>query len=221
MTRTGSRTAPPLTRSPSSSRTCHPDSQVAVASREPVDLPLARWRAQGSTLLEFGPAELAMDAREADALARRLGPGLPDHVIERLTRRTEGWPALLALATRAAREPAPVDADLLPHGNPAVTAYLRAELLDRRSEEEVAFLTRTSILERLNGPLCDAVTGGRGSAGHLADLARSTLLVDEYGGWFRYHLLLREFLAAELRGTRARPRRRAASARGGLVRGGR
>jgi LuxR family transcriptional regulator, maltose regulon positive regulatory protein len=177
-----------------------PGSQVAVASREPVDLPLARWRAQGSTLLEFGPTELALDAREADALARRHGPGLPDHVIERLTRRTEGWPALLALATRAAREPAHVDEDFLPQGSPAVTAYLRAELLDRRSEAEVAFLTRTSILERLNGPLCDAVTGGRGSAAHLADLARSTLLVDEYGGWFRYHLLLREFLAAELRG---------------------
>ena len=67
---------------------------------------------------------------------------------------------------------------------------------DPRSEIE--FLTRTSILERLNGPLCDAVTGGTGSAERLVALARSTPLIDEYGGWFRYHHLLREFLAAEL-----------------------
>jgi LuxR family maltose regulon positive regulatory protein len=72
-------------------------------------------------------------------------------------------------------------------------------LIERRPEEEIAFLTRTSILERLNGPLCDAVTGGTGSGERLAALARSIPLMDEYGGWFRYHYLLREFLVAELR----------------------
>ena len=173
-------------------------SQVAMASREPVGLPLPRWRAQGSTLLEIGSADLAMDHAEAVALARRLGVRLPDDVIGHLARHTEGWPALLALAAKAAREPARADVPISPHGIPAISDYLRAELLERRSEDEIAFLTRTSILERLNGPLCDDVTGGTGSAGRLVELARSTLLMDEYGRGFRYHHLLREFLAAEL-----------------------
>ena len=175
-----------------------PGSQVAVASREPVDLPFSRWRAQESMLLEIGPAELAMDTDEAAALARRLGAGLPDSVIEQLARQAEGWPALLALAAKAAQEPARVDALVLSRGDSAITEYLRSELLATRSNREIGFLTRTSILERLNGPLCDRVTGGSGSGRYLAELARSTLLVDEYGGWFRYHQLLRESLAAEL-----------------------
>jgi LuxR family maltose regulon positive regulatory protein len=119
--------------------------------------------------------------------------------VQHLTRRTEGWPALLALVARVAREPAQAEALLSPDGSPVISDYLRSELLDRRGEEEIAFLTRTSVLERLNGPLCDAVTGGTGSARRLAALARSIPLMDEYGGWFRYHHLLREFLAAELR----------------------
>ena len=113
------------------------DSQVALASRDPVGLPLPRWRAEGSTLLEIGPADLAMDDREAEALARRLGVRLPDDVIGRLARHTGGWPALLALAARAAQEPARVDVPLSPNGNPAISDYLRAELLEGRSEDEI------------------------------------------------------------------------------------
>ena len=60
------------------------------------------------------------------------------------------------------------------------------------------FLTRTSILERLSAPVCDAVMGHAGSGRLLADLARSTVLVDEYGGSYRYHTLLREVLQDEL-----------------------
>ncbi len=79
-----------------------------------------------------------------------------------------------------------------------VSEYLRSEVLERLSEVEIAFLTRTSILERLSGPLCEAVVGERGSTDALQRLAQSTLLIDDYGGTYRYHTLLREFLRREL-----------------------
>ena len=74
-------------------------SQVAIAGRARMRLPFGRWRADGS-LLELGPAELAMDEREAVGLGRELGLRLPAETMTRLTRQTEGWPALLALAMR-------------------------------------------------------------------------------------------------------------------------
>ena len=71
-------------------------------------------------------------------------------------------------------------------------------MLERHSRADIGFLTRTSILEHLSAPLCDAVAGRRGSSQILRRLARSTLLVDEYGGSYRYHTLLRSFLQREL-----------------------
>ena len=76
--------------------------------------------------------------------------------------------------------------------------YLRLEVLERQTPERVAFLTQTSILEQLSGPLCDAVTGGPDSAATLRYLAHSTVLIDEYSGRYRYHPILREFLQEEL-----------------------
>ena len=172
-------------------------SQVVMASREPVGLPFSRWRADGS-LLEIGPDELALDKREMAALARLNGLTLSADALEQLGRRTEGWPALVALTARAAArqdrsDPLPfLGADLF------ITDYLRSELLVGRPEAEIAFMTRTSILERLTGPICDVVADQRGSADYLATLARSTLLVDEYGGSYRYHSLLGDFLKDEL-----------------------
>ncbi len=172
-------------------------SQVAIAGREPVALPFARWRADGS-VLEIGPDDLAMDEPEAAGLGRQLGLVLSAEATTHLTRQTEGWPALLALAALGARGSPGRDARIDAGSDRLIADYLRSELLKGRSEAEIAFLTRTSILERLAGPVCDVVADRRGSADLLADLARSTLLVDEYGGSYRYHSLLRDFLRAEL-----------------------
>ena len=83
--------------------------QVAIAGRTRNRLPFGRWRADGS-LVEIGPAELAIDEREAVGLGRELGLRLPAGAATRLTRETEGWPALLALAMHGAatsgRDPA-------------------------------------------------------------------------------------------------------------------
>ncbi len=172
-------------------------SQAAIAGRARMRLPFARWRAAGS-LLEIGPTELAMDKREAVGLGRELGLRLPADTATRLTRETEGWPALLALALLGAgtSRAAPDRSDAGP--DHLIDDYLRSEMLDRRSAAEVTFLTRTSILDDLPAPLCDVVADSQGSADILRQLSRSTLLIDEYGGSYRYHTLLRDFLEREL-----------------------
>ena len=171
-------------------------SQVALAARAQVDLPFARWRGDGS-MLEIGPGELAMDEEEAAGLNRGellLSGG----EIRELIRQTGGWPAALALAARGARRSGGRAERIDASTDRLVVDYLRSELLDQRPEDEVVFLTRTSILEHLSGPLCDLLTGRRDSTELLERLARSTLLVDEYGGSYRYHALLRDFLSGEL-----------------------
>ena len=172
-------------------------SQVAIAGRARTRLPFARWRARGS-LLEIGPAELAMDEREAVGLGRELGLRLPAETATRLTRETEGWPALLALAILGVRTSRGgidrTDAGI----DHRIDDYLRSEVLERRSSPEITFMTRTSILEEMPAPLCDAVADRHGSAEVLRELAGSTLLIDVYGGSYRYHTLLRDFLQREL-----------------------
>ena len=172
-------------------------SQVAIAGRSQMRLPFARWRAQGS-LLAIGPAELAMDEREALGLGRELGLRLPADTVKRLTSETEGWPALLALAMMGAQTDGEGSERAGAGAEHLIDDYLRSEILERRSAAEIQFLTRTSILAELPAGLCDAVADRHGSADVLSQLARSTLLVDDYGGSYRYHTLLRDFLQREL-----------------------
>jgi LuxR family maltose regulon positive regulatory protein len=177
------------------------DSRLTIASREA--LPTARLRAHGR-LLELGPRELALDAVEAGALLAATEVDLAeDHVVELVTR-TEGWPVGLYLASLAIRSAGPqADAlDRLSGDSRFLSDYLRTELLDRIPPDEVAFLTRTSVLDTLTGPLCDAVLDETGSASRLVEIeGRNLLLVplDDRREWFRYHQLLREFLQTELR----------------------
>ena len=177
-------------------------SQLAVTSRGEPALPVARWRAEGR-LAELGPAELAMSPVEAGALLSAAGVELADDEVEELTRRAEGWPVALylaALAHKAAGQPATAG---LPFtgGDRFLADYLHAELLAHLPTERVAFLTRTAVLDRLSGPLCDAILETTGSAAVLASLERSNLLVvplDRQRDWYRYHPLFRELLRGEL-----------------------
>ena len=82
-----------------------------------------------------------------------------------------------------------------------VSEYMESEFLARISRRQRVFLTRTAVLERMSGPLCEAVLDLPGSAATLADLARSNLLLvplDRRGEWYRYHHLFRDMLLAEL-----------------------
>jgi LuxR family maltose regulon positive regulatory protein len=179
-----------------------PGSQLAVTSRGEPPLPVARWRAEGR-LAEFGQGDLAMGAREAGLLLRAAGVAVPDAGVAELLRRTEGWPVALYLAALSIKtRPAGHGGGVGFGGRDRLLVdYLRSVLLSRLSPTEVRFLTRTGVLDRLSGPLCDAVLGTTGSAAVLASLEGANLLVvplDRQREWYRYHRLFRELLRGQL-----------------------
>jgi LuxR family maltose regulon positive regulatory protein len=123
--------------------------------------------------------------------------------VERLVERTEGWAAGLYLAGLSLRGREDAKAFIASfHGdNRHVADYLGAEVLARQPDAIRTFLLRTSILERLSGPLCDAVLEAEGSAALLRDLERSNLFLvplDDHREWYRYHQLFAELLRVEL-----------------------
>jgi LuxR family transcriptional regulator, maltose regulon positive regulatory protein len=178
-------------------------SQLALASRRPPPLPVASLRAHGQ-VVEVGVAELAMDQAEGRALLEATGAGLSDADRTELVARTEGWPVGLYLAALARKAGGTGDdAGFAFAGDDRFVAdYLGSELLAQLSAELVLFLTRTAVLERMSGPLCDAVLDAQGSGQVLESLEDSNLLVvplDRHRGWYRYHHLFRDLLLAELR----------------------
>ena len=182
-------------------------SRFAIASRDTLSLPAARLRAHGG-IIEIGADDLAMSEREAAVLLGGAGVGVGAYDVDALVQRTEGWPAGLYLAALAMRAGSPrAEAGFSVTGDDRfVGDYLRSELLDRVSRAEVTFLTRTSILDRMCGGLCDAVVGRTGSSRTLESLESRNLLVvplDRRREWYRYHHLFRELLHAEL--TRREP----------------
>jgi LuxR family transcriptional regulator, maltose regulon positive regulatory protein len=178
-------------------------SQLVLAGREEPPLPVARLRAAGK-LLEVGPGDLALSLAEAGSLLCEAGISLGAEEVAELHRRTEGWPAGLYLAALSLREGGSLaDAVASFTGEQQrVSRYIEAEFLARVSARHRVFLTRTAVLERMCGPLCEAVLDQPGSAVDLAGMARSNLLLvplDRRGEWYRYHQLFRDLLLAELR----------------------
>jgi LuxR family maltose regulon positive regulatory protein len=175
--------------------------QVILAARSEPRLPLARLRAKG-LLVELASADLAFDEKEACRVLDYVGVE-PDHDVAQIMETTEGWPAgvyLTALALEAGSNDGPMQAvggdDLY------VAQYLHQAVLDRLSESKQSFLIRTSILDRLSGPLCDAVLETTGSGRLLEGLERSSLLIvrlDRTREWHRYHQMFQDMLQAELR----------------------
>jgi LuxR family maltose regulon positive regulatory protein len=180
-------------------------SQLAVASRCEPDLALGRMRAQ-RMLVEVHSEDLAMSPVEASSLLLKTGLDLDFRTVQTLVRRTEGWPAALALAAMSCSQlpaqtdnPAPISGD-----DHLLSEYFRAELLAPLAPSTITFLTRSSVLDRLSGPLCDNVLDRKRSATLLAELARANVPlapVDRSHEWYRVHGLLREMLQCELRRT--------------------
>ncbi|HEY1622445.1 MAG TPA: LuxR C-terminal-related transcriptional regulator [Streptosporangiaceae bacterium] len=191
--------------------------RIVLVSRSDPPLPLARLRARGQ-LAEVRAADLRFTVAEAAGLLLDV----PGEAVATLTARTEGWAAGLRLAALSLRGQAGADAVRFvadfSGSNRYVLDYLAEEVLDRQDEDVRAFLLETSVLDRLSGDLCDAVTGpsaGRpagGSAGGSAPgqemlerVERAGLFLiplDEERGWWRYHHLFTGLLRARLQAER-------------------
>ena len=179
-----------------------PTGQLVVASRGVPPVPLARLRAQGA-VLEIGVDDLAMAEGEAHLLLDGAGVGLAEAEVAELVGHTEGWPVGLYLAALAHKSgTGRRTGGFAFSGDDRLMAdYLRTELLSRVSRGRVSFLTRTSVLERMCGPLCDAVVDGTRSGRVLEALEGSNLLLvplDRRREWYRYHTLFQQLLRVEL-----------------------
>ncbi len=176
-------------------------SQLAIGSRREVPMPVSLLRAQGG-IVEIGVDDLAMRRAEARSLLVGAGVASAEDRVDELIDRTEGWPAGLYLAALAINAGSRVENTFRFTGDDRfIGDYLRSEFLHRLSRADVSFLTRTSVLDRLSGPLCDVTAGRKGSSRVLDRLERRNLLVlplDHRGDWYRYHHLFRELLYAEL-----------------------
>jgi ATP/maltotriose-dependent transcriptional regulator MalT len=182
---------------------CH----VVLTTRAEPPLPLATLRAQNQ-LIEIDAVALRFDMQETNAFLDSTKPGaleLPD--VQLLQRKTEGWPAALRIISSM---PSQSGFGLreyvhnLSGSQRPIAAYL-AEMLDGLPVELVDFMLRTAILDRLSGPLCEAVTGSSSSRTILVSLAQRQMLLtplDNDGVWFRYHTLLTEYLRKRLKADR-------------------
>ena len=146
----------------------------------------------------------AVHAREADAfLNGRLALGLLPEDVDRLVERTEGWPAglyLTALSLRRAADRHALVTDLGASSRHVIN-FLETEVLRAHDSPVQALMLRSSILERLSGPVCDAVLEQQHSAPVLDALSHSNLFLiplDGEGGWYRFHPLFAQLLRVEL-----------------------
>jgi LuxR family transcriptional regulator, maltose regulon positive regulatory protein len=177
-------------------------SRLVFAGRAKPPVRVARLRAEGR-ILEIGPRDLSLTRAEAAALLRDAGAALGEEEVGELHRRTEGWPVGLYLAALSLREGGSLGGAAVGFdgADRFVTEYLESEFLARIPRRHRMFLTRTAVLDRMSGPLCEAVLDLPGAQAVLADLARSNLLLvplDRRGLWYRYHHLFRDMLLAEL-----------------------
>src|SRR6516165_2925709 len=177
-------------------------SRLVLAGRDRPPLRIARLRAEGR-LVEIGPGDLALTAAETSSLLRNADLALGEDLVAELYRRTEGWAAGLYLAALYLREGGslPGAAVSFSGQDRFIREYVEAEFLARLSGQKRTFLTRTSVLGRMCGPLCEAVLDVAGSAVMLEELARSNLLLvplDRHREWYRYHHLFRDMLLTEL-----------------------
>ena len=180
-----------------------PGLHVVLASRADPPLPLARLRARGQ-LAELRAAELMFTVEEAAALLREAaGVELCADEVAPLVARTEGWAAGLQLAALSLHRQPDIAGFLesFSGSHRHVLDYLTEEVLEQQPEPVREFLFETSVLDRLSGPLCDAVTGRADGQQMLEAIEGANLFLaplDEVRGWWRYHPLFADLLRARL-----------------------
>lgn len=183
-----------------------PQMHLIIATRADPPLPLARLRARGQ-LTELRAAELRFGVAESGTfLEEVMRLDLSPQDVATLQTHTEGWIAGLQLAALSLQGRADAS-DLLSAftgSHHFVLDYLSEEVLSRQPASVQTFLLQTSILERLSGSLCDAVTGHEESQAMLEALERANLFVaalDDEREWYRYHHLFADLLRSHLHQT--------------------
>jgi len=193
-----------------------PQLHLVIATRADPPIPLARLRARGE-LVELRADELRFTAEEtASFLEQIMGLSLGPEEINILEARTEGWIAGLQMAALSmrGRKDIPAFIQAFSGSHRFILDYLIEEVINRQPDNIQQFLLRTSILERLTGPLCDAVLEDQGLVGQNGESARSSsqaileyleksnlflVPLDDDRRWYRYHHLFAELLQAQLR----------------------
>lgn len=172
---------------------------LVLVTREDPQLPLARLRANNK-LTEIRSGDLRFTNAEAHHyLNDVLGLSLSQTDTNLLGERTEGWVAGLHLAGLSVRNQANPSSFIakLSGSHRYILNYLTEEVLNQQPEEIQHFLLKTSILERLNGDLCNAITGRADSHAMLERLYNANLFLiplDDEGKWYRYHQLFADLL---------------------------
>lgn len=193
-----------------------PHLRLVLASRADPPLPLARWRARDE-LIELRAADLRFNTEEAVAfLTEVMGLGLGPAEVAALAARTEGWIAGLHLAGLAMRDRADLPGFIATFtgSNRFVVDFLAEEVLRQQPASLQAFLLQSSVLDRMCGPLCDAVMGieargarpvapelipgplgtGQDTLEYLERANLFTVRLDDERRWYRYHHLFHDVL---------------------------
>ncbi|MET4147345.1 LuxR C-terminal-related transcriptional regulator [Arthrobacter sp. UYCo732] len=180
-----------------------PQVHVVLSTRSDPDLPLSRWRVSGE-LVEIRAADLRFTPDETAAYLNDVaGLDLGAGQVSTLDERTEGWIAALQLAALSLRGRDDVEGfiERFAGNDRYIVDYLVEEVLERQPDAVRSFLLHTAVLDKLTGPLCDAVTGRSGGGGMLVTLERANLFViplDDHREWYRYHHLFADVLRGRL-----------------------
>lgn len=180
-----------------------PQVHVVVSTRSDPDLPLSRWRVRGE-LVEIRAADLRFTPDETAAYLNDVaGLELVAGQVSTLGERTEGWIAALQLAALSLRNRADVAGfiERFAGNDRYIVDYLVEEVLEHQPEAVRIFLLHTAVLDRLTGPLCDAVTGREDGSAMLLTLERANLFIvplDDHREWYRYHHLFADVLRGRL-----------------------
>ncbi|MBK8900230.1 MAG: helix-turn-helix transcriptional regulator [Anaerolineaceae bacterium] len=180
-----------------------PQMHLVITTREDPNFPLARWRVR-SQLTEFRANDLRFTVAEtAEFLRQVMGLNLSENHVATLEARTEGWIAGLQLAALSmqGREDVSGFIGAFTGDNRYIVDYLVEEVLQHQPESARRFLLQTAILDRLNGPLCRAVTGQQEGKTQLEALERGNFFIiplDDRRYWYRYHHLFAEVLRMHL-----------------------
>jgi LuxR family maltose regulon positive regulatory protein len=181
-----------------------PQMHLVIATREDPPLPLSRWRARGQ-MLELRQADLRFTPEEtAEFLGRVMGLDLSGAEVGALHRRTEGWIAGLQLTALSLQGRDDIDnlVQSFTGSHRYILDYLMEEVFGLQPADVQDFLLKTSILDRLTAPLCDALTGRDDSHELLLTMEQANLFIvplDESREWYRYHRLFADLLRHRLR----------------------